>query len=415
MNKLDTALKKELINNYRHNALTPCFLHGLINKMRFYFKKLDVIIRYTDDYNLNNLKTNKKKICLSSLNSYATRITPKKLKSLLKSDYVKFVYLDRKYKALLDIASPSLKAPYAWSSNITGKNITSAVVDTGIYPHDDLVKPVNRIIAFKDFVKNKSNPYDDNGHGTHVAGDIASNGYSSNGLYKAPAYESKLVGVKVLNKYGTGTLSRIIAGIEWCIKNKDLYNIRIMCLSLGAEAQSSYKEDLMCEAVENAWKAGIVVCAAAGNEGPESGTICSPGIDPMIITVGAAGDENTPDISNDTIASFSSRGPTKFDNLNKPDLVCPGVNIISLKSPKSYLDKISGGSNLNNYYISLSGTSMATPLCCGCVALLLQKYPKLTPDQVKSILTENADDIGYSRNAQGYGYVNVEKILQVTI
>ena len=81
--------------------------------MRFYFKKLDVIIRYTDDYNLNNLKTNKKKICLSSLNSYATRITPKKLKSLLKSDYVKFVYLDRKYKALLDIASPSLKAPYA--------------------------------------------------------------------------------------------------------------------------------------------------------------------------------------------------------------------------------------------------------------------------------------------------------------
>jgi serine protease AprX len=125
----------------------------------------------------------------------------------------------------------------------------------------------------------------------------------------------------------TGNLSTIISAIEWCIENKDKYEIRIICMSLGSESVGSYKDDLLCQAVEYAWKWGIVVCAAAGNEGPRNSTISSPGIDPAIITVGASNDKSTPDIGDDKIAGFSSRGPTP-DGLEKPDLVTPGVNII---------------------------------------------------------------------------------------
>jgi len=420
--KLDIPLRKELLNIYKHRKHSICFLNNLINKIRYNLRKFNVIIRFDNDSSPESLVRNKdtrnikikKSSVFKSMNLYGARLTPKKINALLEADSVSNIYLDRKYKALMDIASPSLKASFAWNMGLSGKGITTAVVDTGIYPHEDLIKPINRILAFKDFVGRKSKPYDDNGHGTHVAGDIAANGHSSQGKYKAPAYESNLVGVKVLNKYGSGNLSTIISGIEWCIENKDTYGIRIICLSLGAEAQSSYKDDILCEAVEKAWKSGIVVCAAAGNDGPALSTIDSPGIDPLIITVGAAGDENTPDRSNDIIAPFSSRGPTKVDNLPKPDVICPGVNIISLRSPGSYSDKTSKSSRVDNYYTNMSGTSMATPLCCSCIALLLQKNPSLTPDQVKEIITGSAEDIGYDRNAQGYGYIDIEGIFHFT-
>jgi serine protease AprX len=284
------------------------------------------------------------------------------------------------------------------------------VLDTGIYPHDDLVKPQNRIVAFKDFIRKRKKPYDDNGHGTHVAGDIAGNGYGSKGLYKAPAFESTVAGVKVLDKYGSGRISTIISGIEWCLENKDRFNIKAICMSLGSQAVQSYKEDILCEAVAKAWEAGILVCVAAGNEGPEKGTISSPGIDPRIITVGAANDKNTILRSDDEIAAFSSRGPT-IDGLNKPDIVCPGTNIISLRSPNSYLDKQLTSSRVSKCYFTLSGTSMATPLCCAAAALLLEKDPKLTPGQVKEMITQSSQDMGFDRNTQGRGYLDIQRLL----
>ncbi len=417
--KMDVPLKKKLFNNYRHSKLLPCFLHNYTNKIRYLLKRIDVIVKCEVDLNHNDekdiknimgslpLKKNSK---LKSVNCFHARLTPKKIKKLLEHRLVKMIYLDREYKALLDVASPSLNAPIAWNSNITGKGITTAVIDTGIHPHADLINPENRILAFKDFVGNKKEPYDDNGHGTHVAGDIGSNGLQSGGLYKAPAYNSNLVGVKVLNKIGSGKLSTIISGIDWCVENKNNFNIRIICMSLGSEATGSYKSDLLCEAAEAAWRSGIVVCVAAGNEGPKSGTIASPGIDPVIITVGAADDKNTPDFSGDTIADFSSRGPT-VDNLEKPDLIAPGVNIVSLRSPGSYLDKNYKSNRVGDYYFSLSGTSMATPICCGSVALLLEKNPLLTPDQVKNIITKTCTNMGYDKNAQGSGYINIGSFL----
>jgi len=208
----------------------------------------------------------------------------------------------------------------------TGKGISIAILDTGVAPHPDIE---NKIVAFKDFVNDKEAPYDDNGHGTHVAGDAAGTGVSSGGKYKGTAPDASIVGVKVLNNDGGAKVSDIIEGIDWVIQNRDKYNIRIINMSIGVPS-AGFQFDPIDKAVERAVNAGIVVVAAAGNEGPKMGTIGgAPGNSPLALTVGAIDDKNTIDKSDDEIAPFSSRGPT-MDGITKPDLVAPGTNIISL-------------------------------------------------------------------------------------
>jgi serine protease AprX len=308
---------------------------------------------------------------------------------------------------LLDVATPAIYSDQLKENGLTGKDVTIAVIDTGIHPHQDIE---GRIKGFKDFVKNRTAPYDDNGHGTHCAGDAASNGSASNGKYQGPAPEANLVGVKVLDKMGSGSLSTVISGVEWCIQNQSQLNINILSLSLGSNATQPAEDDPVVRAVESAWDSGMVVCVAAGNSGPDEGTIASPGISPKVITVGAAEDKNTVDRSDDMIADFSSRGPT-IDGLVKPDLVTPGVNIVSLRSPGSFLDKTNLGARVDTNYVSLSGTSMATPICAGVVAQLLQNQPNLTPDQVKQLLINACEDMGQPPNVQGHGYLNAANLI----
>jgi serine protease AprX len=332
------------------------------------------------------------------------------LESLLEGHpSIKKIHTDREVHALLDIARPSVKANAPVVKDLSGKGITIAVIDTGIYAHKDLA---GRIKAFKDLTSNKSASYDDNGHGTHCAGDAAGNGSVSNGKYKGLAPQADLVGVKVLNRAGSGSLSTVMAGVQWCIDNKDRYNIKIITMSLGSSAAVSAGEDPMVSIVEKAWDQGIVVVVAAGNEGPDEKTISSPGISPKVITVGAMDDKNTIDRVGDNVASFSSRGPT-IDGLIKPDILSPGVNIISLRSPNSYLDKLNKANRVSNDYFTLSGTSMATPICAGVVALILQADPTLTPDQVKQRLLESAEDWNLASNVQGKGYIDAEKAIKI--
>ncbi len=181
-------------------------------------------------------------------------------------------------------------------------------------------------------------------------------------------------------------------------------------MSLGSQATQPAAEDPVVKIVEEAWKQGIVVCIAAGNEGPDERTISSPGISPKIITVGAMDDQNTIERTDDIPADFSSRGPT-IDGITKPDLLTPGVNIVSLRSPGSYLDKVSKSSRVAENYFSLSGTSMATPICAGVAALVLQQNPELTPDEVKEKLLNSAEDWGLPGNTQGKGYLDVSKLI----
>lgn len=316
---------------------------------------------------------------------------------MILSPHVKKIWHDTKVRTLLDIAVPAVGGGKSQGLGFTGKDVTVAVIDTGIFPHPDLIYPESRIVAWKDWVNEREIPYDDNGHGTHVSGIIAGNGVSSRGRYTGMAPEAKLIGLKVLDNEGSGNASDVITALEWCVQNQETYNIRAINLSLGSAAQESAREDPLCRAVSTAWSRGMVVCIAAGNDGPDPQTINTPGITPNAITVGSLNDQETVEADDDLISESSSRGPT-IDNTVKPDLLAPGANITSLRA---------GGG-----YRTLSGTSMATPMVTGAVAQMFQKWPSLKPDQIKNSLKRNARDMGLQSNFAGAGGLNLDGLFE---
>ncbi|MFC7371832.1 S8 family peptidase [Fictibacillus iocasae] len=325
---------------------------------------------------------------ISEIHFLAGRIKLENIRKLADHADVAMLHLDAPVKASLDVATPSVGGSYAKNAfGLTGKGVTIAVLDTGIHPHPDFVQPVNRIVEFVDFVQGRTTPYDDNGHGTHCAGCAAGNGIASGGKYVSPAPEATLVGVKVLNATGDGSVSTVIAGINYCIQNKARLNIKIMNLSLGVEAYTSYINDPLAQACESAFNAGILVIAAAGNSGPD-GKVNSPGIHPRVLTVGAIDDRDTVSLSDDIKAAYTSVGPT-IDGLLKPDLFVPGSNITAPISPNSTLTfQYPGLLVLNGQYMKISGTSMATGLCSGAAALMLQAYPSYSPQRIKLIMLQ---------------------------
>lgn len=274
----------------------------------------------------------------------------------------------------------------------------------------------SRVVYAESFNLAEGNDYFDRyGRGTHVAG-ILGGGASmpSGSAYKRTfmgiAPNVKFVNLKVLDRNGAGTDSMVIAAIQRAIALKSTYNIRIINLSLGRPVMESYKQDPLCQAVEQAWKAGIIVVVAAGNEGRNNtkgtkgyGTITSPGNDPYVITVGAMKDMKTMSRGDDQMTTYSSKGPTLFDQIAKPDLVAPGNKIMAalpagLQLTNTYPGNkvllsyyVNNGNNQgSDYYFEMSGTSMASPMVAGAAALLLQKNPALKPDQVKATLMKTA-------------------------
>lgn len=296
-----------------------------------------------------------------------------------------------------------------WDAGITGKGIGVAVIDTGVYPHPDLK---GRLVAFKDFVKGETEPYDDNGHGSHCAGLVAGDGAKADGRFKGPAFEADIIGVKVLDGNGGGSMANVVRGIQWCIDNKEKYNIRVINLSLGAGANQKAKDDVVALACDRALAAGIVPIVAAGNSGPTRQTIGTPAISPNVLTVGAYDDKNSATLADDTMAYFSSRGPTTRDQIVKPDIAAPGVQMVSHRSPGSSIDR-ADVAHLGDYYVLLSGTSMATPVTAGVAAVVLQANPDLTPQEVIQILKETAQPLRDTETImQGHGLVDPAKAVK---
>jgi serine protease AprX len=420
LHKLDKDLRGEILNQYRSVAKLPCVFQRIYQSWQKKHRRIPVIVQLAPmrgdqvKEELNSLlrKDYKSTEDLDIIEGFSAKLSVDSIQSLTSHSAVAKIYLDREVRALLDKAIPTMKAEQVWSHGYTGKNVTIAVLDTGISPHPDFLQPQKRIRAFVDLISNKnSQPYDDNGHGTHCAGAALGNGYNSLGKYKGPAYEAELVALKVLDKNGSGKASKVIKGLEWCLSNRIKHNIRIVSLSLGYKATVSYREDPVCMAVEKLWEAGIVVCVAAGNDGPETKTINSPGIHPSIITVGAGDDRNTSNPADDSVAEFSSRGPT-IDGLTKPDFLAPGKNIISTKARGSYLDMIADKETVSDWYMSLSGTSMATPICAGIIAQLFDANPRLTPREIKDALIASCTKFpSVDANTQGEGAINALKAL----
>lgn len=362
-------------------------------------EEVPVILQFNN--NASNLKNNinslssKIKSNLPLIDGFAGFMTTESIYRIINSPEVDYISFDSKVYTLLDIATPTIDAYFPHDKGYEGEGITIAVIDTGVAPHDDLTRPNNRIVGFKDFVNSRDLPYDDNGHGTHVSGIIGGNGFSSKGRYMGVAPKANILAIKALDENGGGSTSDIIAALSYIVETKDKYNTKIINISLGTPANNSCDKDPLCKAVDMAVKAGLTVITAAGNSGPKEGTILSPGINRNVITVGAVDDKRTIDTSDDTIAPFSSRGPT-LEGLMKPDIVAPGVNIRSLSNIK--LDS----------YSTLSGTSMATPLVSGSVALLLNKNKNLKPQEIKERLLKSCIDLKSSQEMQGAGMLNLK-------
>jgi serine protease AprX len=313
-----------------------------------------------------------------------------------------------------------------------GAGIGVAVVDSGIGYHQDLgylgsnsaVRVVNgqRVAAFVDFVNGRTAAYDDHGHGSHVAGIIAGSGLLTSGARAGIAPSAHLVGLKVLDDRGAGYISNVIAALDWIVANHTTYNIRVVNLSVGAAVTESYTTDPLTLAAKRVVDLGVVVVTAAGNLGKNPttgarvyGTITAPGNAPWVLTVGAYSHQGTTSRGDDKMGGYSSLGPTAHDFLAKPDVVATGTGIVSLAIPGSTLYTTKSGYLLKGSlfsatkpYLSLTGTSMASPVVAGAVALMLEANPNLTPNLVKALIQYTAQDYGYDALTQGAGFLNVK-------
>ena len=279
-----------------------------------------------------------------------------------------------------------------------GLGITVGVLDSGVEEHPDLV---GKISLFRDFVGNASVPYDDNGHGTHVCGMIAGRGSRYGGLYMGIVPGCSLVVGKVLDRQGNGRAEHMLAGLDWMAEQRKRYGIRILNISVGiGELEEPEKENRLCQKLEELWDLGMVIVCAAGNKGPAEGSLSALGKSGKVITVGCHDKKNGRNAR--SCRQYSGRGWEKEGMPVKPDLVAPGTEVISCNA----------GWKQGMYYIAKSGTSMSTPLVSAAAALLLEQHPELTNEEVKRRLHYSATDLGEPWSLQGWGLLNVKKLLE---
>lgn len=368
---------------------------------------------------------------------------------------------DLSVRRATEFAIPAVSADLAQAAGRSGEGVGIAVIDTGIGRHLDLGVSFSepghsRVVAGYDFLSEKPQTQgnDDCGHGTMVAGVAAGNAFWSSQShghrfntrrFVGVAPQAHLLNLRVLDANGQGDVSTVLAALDWCLANRTRYNLRVVNLSMGHVPGESYRTDPLCQAVERLWKDGVVVVCAAGNRGrkvaadPASGTafgtINSPGNDPYVIAVGASKDNGTAPRGDDWIATYSSRGPSRFDHVVKPDLVAPGNLIINLRDPVGTLDDRAGQTNLvpltyywnqapedrySREYFLLSGSSLSTAMVSGAVALMLQQDPSLSPDTVKARLMLSARKLwrpdGRSPDifSRGAGLLDVVRALSCT-
>ena len=374
--KLSLALERELSGNLSLNQLRRVVIHAGCVTCKQRLQKRSITLLHE----------------IPMMSAYVAEVPMRALPALAAMGYIRHIEDDAPVKITMDIARHTVAADIETPQGLSGKGVTIAIIDTGAFPHEDFMTPDNRIIHFFDLVNGKTEPYDDNGHGTFCLGCAGGNGAASSGKYRGVAYAADFIVIKAMDADGGGRISDILRAMQWVSDNRSTYNIKVLSMSLGIEPfLINPFRDTLADAASSLWNNGIVVCAAAGNSGPREGTINSPGTSASIITVGAVDDRT----EIHKIARFSS---CDRQGGHKPDVLAPGVNIRSTATN-------TGG------YTTMSGTSMATPIVAGCTALLLEKEPLLSPDEVKRRLLDHAVSIDEPEYVQGRGIVSLKGVL----
>ncbi|MPZ69576.1 MAG: S8 family serine peptidase [Actinobacteria bacterium] len=299
-----------------------------------------------------------------------------------------------------------------WAAGFTGEGVDVALIDSGVAPVEGLLG-ADKIVNGPDLSFEGSFPevryLDTFGHGTHMAGIIAGNDGVEGG-FTGVAPDARIVSVKVANNEGATDVSQVLAGIDWAVqhRNDDGLNIRVLNLSFGTDAIQPYVIDPLSFAVEAAWRKGIVVVVAGGNEGYGTIQLNNPALNPTILAVGGSDPLGTMDTKDDIVADFSSRG----NALRGPDLLAPGKSVVSLRDPGSFIDEMYPAGRVGDRFFRGSGTSQSAAVVSGAAALLLQQRPELTPDQVKRLLEVSAVTLKRSPpQQQGAGQINLESAM----
>ena len=316
----------------------------------------------------------------------------------------------------LDHVSAVVGADQMRNRGYTGRGVGVALVDTGVVPVKGLTS--GNVVNGPDLSFESQSAdlrfLDTFGHGTHMAGIIAGNDPSTllGQRFQGVAPGARLTSLKVGSAEGAVDVSQVVAAIDWVVthRNDDPSNpIRVLNLSYGTDGVQDYRLDPLTHAVENAWRAGIVVVVAGGNNGSDNPRLNNPAYDPFVLAVGASDTRGTVDARDDLVPAFSSRG----DASRRVDLVAPGRSIVSLRNPGSVVDVTHPSARVDDRYFKGSGSSQAAAVTSGAVALLLQARPSLTPDQVKSLLRASAEPMPAADAAgRGVGELDVYRAFQ---
>jgi len=369
-----------------------------------------------------------------SIQAFPAQLAANAISKLALDPRVKRISLDWQVTPHMESAARAVGAGSVRRADaaVTGRGVSVALLDSGVSAQPGVPEEMASGLEV-DIVQPDGRFRDPFGHGTHMAG-IISGGVLGPGdgsdfpVFDGVAPGSRIVSVKVIDSEGHGYVRDVLAGVDWVLRNHESQGIRVAVLPLGHPVDETYEMDPLCQGVEMLWKAGIVVVVSAGNLGGHGfATITSPGNDPYVITVGAAEDWNTPEATDDLVASFSSRGPTAVDGIIKPDLIAPGTGIASLRAPGSYLDTLLPENRLSlagpagdlpetgieASYLFLSGTSMSAAMVAGAAALLVSQEPEATPDDVKARLMIGARKMQDSIVARGAGLLDVSESLHL--
>jgi len=351
---------------------------------------------------------------LPLVNGYQTSLTGPQVATLAASPAVRSVSSNRRihledytYDETTTASNfaRTTEATDAWATGNLGSGVGVAVLDTGVSSMRDFD---GRVVLGPD-LSGEGTSVDTYGHGTVMAGIVGGSGADSatrtGGAFTGVAPKATLVSVKVAGRNGVVDVSTMLQGMHWVSAYKDQFNIRVMNLSWGTPSRQDPSLDPLNYAVQRLWQRGIVVVVAVGNSGPQAGTVTKPGDDPLVLTVGAVDDKQNADPADDSVPSWSSHGPTAT-GLTKPDILAPGRLITATRSFGSSVEANYPKALVSPSYIRGSGTSEATAVMSGVVALLLGDHPELSPDQVKSVLTRSGSPLpNYPANTQGSGRV----------
>lgn len=354
---------------------------------------IDVVIRCDNLRDVNNLFNNIDDSVnikyLSFINSIACKIKYKNLYKLASLKSVKYITSNSKVNSLIYESKKIINLEKIDNLKRGNPKHTCVVIDTGVYPHIDFLLGKNRIVYFLDLINNKKFMYDDNGHGTFVTGVMSGGGIANK--YVGIDNYCNIIVIKALDKDGETSTITILKAMQWILDNREKYNIKVVCMSFGSQLVD--KKDPLMFGAEVLWDNGVVVVSACGNGGPDEATVMSPGASKKIITVGSM-EKNG---NTFRVADFSSRGPVF--NYYKPDLLTPGVNIISTKVFEN-----------KEFYTRMSGTSVSAPMVAGVASLLFNVNHNYTPNQIKHMIINSCTPLSRDRNEEGFGALNLTNL-----